>query len=419
MKICLISDRLPWPPIDGRRSTLYSFCKWLFYDWKHEVCLITFENNKSEINNPPPFINHIHLLPKPNLLELVLNFCSTLLFKNKSLQSLLFFSKKAKKKISQITNEEKPNVVIFNMARMGQYYPYVKADKLIFDMDDYLSKRYTNMLDQNKTENILGNFGSPIFGKFSKILNNKYIGKFLLKIESKLVEKEERNIVNNTNATVLVNHCEVEQLSKKINTNKIFTIPNRTNISFFQKNTSFEKKDAFPSLVFHGTLRQHHNYQAVKFLLEEILPFVQQEIPQCHCYIVGDYENLQIEPSLLSSIGVTFTGYVNDVRTWLSKSTIYVSPILSGTGMKTKVLEAMAMEIPLVTTSFGVQGIPIQNGVHCLIRDDPKTFAKAILELLSNVEKRSLLAQNARAFVIENYDEHTIIKKWHHLISTL
>ncbi|MCM8808403.1 MAG: glycosyltransferase, partial [Candidatus Omnitrophica bacterium] len=103
---------------------------------------------------------------------------------------------------------------------------------------------------------------------------------------------------------------------------------------------------------------------------------------------------------------------VEDIRPYFSESKVFVAPLKFGTGIKVKIIEAMALGVPVVTTSVGVQGINVKNGVHLFVEDDPKNFAKYVVELLKNEDLRKRIAENARNYVFENFDAENYVKNY-------
>jgi glycosyltransferase involved in cell wall biosynthesis len=413
MKICLLTDRPFFPPDSGRKRTLYSFCRLLHEDHHHEICVASFLDKNSNIDNVPDFIACFHALPNPGMIEKLWNaVISCLVLRRISLQSVLYRSGKAIQVLRRIVAEEKPEVLVFSMSRMGQYYVRFPKVRTIFDMDDCLSIRYKNMIDAGLLNGIFGRLsvGSSLFGKIN---NNQHISKILLKIEIYLLKREEKRIILGTGKTVLVNPIEAQQLSELYKTNKVVCIPNRVDTAYFK--SADEALRCENSIVFHGLMSFPQNIYSVETFMKDVLPYIAEKIPEVKFIIIG----AQVPSSLKQKENETvkFVGYVDDIFAWLSKTSVYVSWVWSGSGIKTKVLEAMSMALPVVTTSFGVLGIPLKDGNHCLMRDDPRSFADAVVDLLHDRNKAKTLGVNAREFIKKNYDAHQVVAQWNSLIN--
>jgi polysaccharide biosynthesis protein PslH len=155
--------------------------------------------------------------------------------------------------------------------------------------------------------------------------------------------------------------------------------------------------------LFLGTLDWPPNADAVRFFLGEVWPLVRRAVPDAELTIVGRGEAPLVR-AFGATPGVRFTGRVPDIEPYVRDSRVMVVPIRSGSGMRVKILDAVARGLPVVTTSVGVEGIEAASGVHLDIADDPEAFAAATCRLLRDdalVRERS---QAARALALERYD---------------
>jgi len=122
---------------------------------------------------------------------------------------------------------------------------------------------------------------------------------------------------------------------------------------------------------------------------------------------VRDLENI---------IGVTVTGFVEDIRPYYKAADIGVIPLRMARGIQNKVREAMAMRKPVVATTKAIEGIHAMPNKHVLVEDTARDFAKAVSKLMKNQELRNRLGAAAREFVLKKYDWHTNMKKFEHLL---
>jgi glycosyltransferase involved in cell wall biosynthesis len=152
----------------------------------------------------------------------------------------------------------------------------------------------------------------------------------------------------------------------------------------------------------------------VVYFYNEIFPLIRRENPDVRLYLVGGDPTKEIV-DLSADPSVSVTGYVNDVRPYLAKCSVFISPEILGTGMKYKVLEAMSMGKAVVTTTLGAQGIAFSNQEHLVIADTPEEFAKETASLLTDQRKRAALGTNARKLVEQQYSWKTVT----HVLSEL
>jgi glycosyltransferase involved in cell wall biosynthesis len=147
--------------------------------------------------------------------------------------------------------------------------------------------------------------------------------------------------------------------------------------------------DSAPSLLFVGPLTYEPNLLAVHWMIEKVLPRLREELPGVAFTIVGDDRGVHNT----DGDGVVYTGYVDDVEPYYDRATVAVVPLHSGGGTRLKVIEAMARGVPLVSTTFGVEGLEVTPGRDVLIADDPARFASTCRAVVSDSELRGQLVQ--------------------------
>jgi glycosyltransferase involved in cell wall biosynthesis len=158
-----------------------------------------------------------------------------------------------------------------------------------------------------------------------------------------------------------------------------------------------------PSLVFTGSMDWLPNEDAMQFFVREILPLVRAQEPDVQLTIVGRAPTPAVV-KLAEDAAVRVTGRVDDVRPYMNDASVYIVPLRIGGGTRLKIFEAMAMGKAVVSTTVGAEGLPIEPGTHALIADEPRTFARAVVHLIRDVERRRQLERASRQLVIERYD---------------
>lgn len=202
-----------------------------------------------------------------------------------------------------------------------------------------------------------------------------------------------------------IHHKLLEQHLPKFG--KYYYIPQGVNISYFSPSISNEEESN--SILFTGGMRYDPNESAVVFFIENIFPLIKRNIPKIKFYIVG------LDPSSkilnYNSENIIVTGFVEDTREYFKRTCVVVVPIIvDDGGYKMKVLEAMAMARPCVSTSLGVKGLDIEDGVNIIVADNPQLFADTIIKLLKNEEIRKTIGRNARILVEKKYSTDDMCK---------
>jgi glycosyltransferase involved in cell wall biosynthesis len=200
---------------------------------------------------------------------------------------------------------------------------------------------------------------------------------------------------------------------------RIHVVPNGVDNAFFSRFIPHESYVTarhvithMSSLAFAGTMDYRPNVDAMLWFYHEILPLIKKDCFNVHLYIVGrspvkEIMRLAIDPA------ITVTGYVNDIRPYIAHSRVFVVPIRMGSGTKLKVLQAMAMGVPVVSTSLGAEGIKVTDGENILIADTPAEFAQKVLLLLQDERQRQIISRNARQLVEEYYDWSVVVPRLH------
>jgi sugar transferase (PEP-CTERM/EpsH1 system associated) len=186
-------------------------------------------------------------------------------------------------------------------------------------------------------------------------------------------------------------------------------LPNGVDTEYFspQSTQPAEQLTDESALVFTGAMDYHANVDGVCWFCEHIFPAVRKQYENARFYIVGRNPAPAVE-KLGTLPGVHVIGNVADIRPWYQKAAVFVVPMRLGRGVQNKVLEAMAMGRPVVSTSKANDGIGALDGEHLIIADSADNFARAVTGLLQDHNRQKILGVNARNFVLaENtWEEH-------------
>jgi glycosyltransferase involved in cell wall biosynthesis len=159
-----------------------------------------------------------------------------------------------------------------------------------------------------------------------------------------------------------------------------------------------------PLILHVGTMFYPPNADAVRWFVTEVFDRVRAAVPEARFVIVGARPPADILALHDAGRGIEVRGYVEDIRPLLEEAMATVVPTRAGSGMRVKILEAMAQGLPVVTTTVGAEGIEVVPGTHLLIADDPAAFADATVRVLTDAPMRQQLREHARARAAERYD---------------
>ena len=177
------------------------------------------------------------------------------------------------------------------------------------------------------------------------------------------------------------------------------TVPIGADIHYFQP---LDRDHRSRNLLFVGTMYWPPNIDSVLFFYKEIFPRVRKLYPDCSLTIAGQRPTSTIR-ALENDPAVRVAGYVDDVREISRDCGAFIVPLRSGSGVRVKILNALAMGLPVISTSLGAEGLDVSDGEHLLIADTAEDFAQAISNLFGNPELANTLSENGRRLVCERY----------------
>jgi len=170
-------------------------------------------------------------------------------------------------------------------------------------------------------------------------------------------------------------------------------------------------------LTFVGPDKHIPNYVGIKWFLDNCWPQLLIADSKYHLTIIGKWTECNISAFTNKYKNISFAGFVDDLKSAL-QDTIMIVPITIGSGIRMKILEASSLGIPFISTSVGAEGIPVENGKHCLIADNPNDFVKAILQMKDD-SLRQMFIKNANLMVEEHYSLEALQKNRLDLYSSL
>lgn len=180
---------------------------------------------------------------------------------------------------------------------------------------------------------------------------------------------------------------------------RIEVVPNGVDTKRFRPNNA---RSAGRRIAFHGVLRYPPNVTAARFLAEQVVPRVRDVVPDANLDLVGLDPTSDVR-ALARLPGVTVTGWVDDIAATLGRADVYVCPMTSGTGIKNKLLEAMACGLPCVATPLATQGLAVTDDVHLCIHDSAREIAGAVIDLLRHRDRAAELGVAARRYVVDHH----------------
>ncbi|HWQ15724.1 MAG TPA: glycosyltransferase family 4 protein [Roseiflexaceae bacterium] len=224
----------------------------------------------------------------------------------------------------------------------------------------------------------------------------------------------ERRVMRAADAVAVVSEEDARALRRLAPAARFAVVPNGVDTRHFSRVALAAEGLAplafdGPALVFSGTLDYRANVDALAWFAGGVLPRIRQRRPDVRLIAVGKRPTPALQ-RLAAQGALTLTGEVPDARPFIAGAAVYVVPMRIGGGVRLKLLEALALEAPTVTTSLGAEGVMgLRNGEHCLVADEPAAFAAATLRLLDDPALGERLGAAGRELVCAGYDWAAIV----------
>lgn len=408
-RVLFFTDRIFWPANDGHKVVLTNYCKGLALEYGCEVHVLSFleaGQDERSVSAHPDFIADVTIARKPNKQRIAMNLAEALLkgVSGGPIQCGLFKCKEVSYQLRDLVRGMEPSYVFFDLPRLSHYVDVIRdfPCKKVLYMEDTFSKRYQRQLNSldvlEKTGGIAGKYSSNFKGGVARLASNEALQKYVLRTESMRMRRLELEAPNRFDYVVLVSPVEADRLVADTGATNIVAVPLGVDCPFY---TGGPEPGSRPNVVsFLGDMRASANADSLRYIVDEILPLIGPDVILEVAGIVRD----ELTDEFKTNKQVSFLGRVEDTRKTLRSSSVFLAPIAYGTGIKTKILEAMAIGVPIVTNSVGNEGIGLVDGVDAFISDDSAELAKATRKLLEDRGLAARFASSARRKAIEAFD---------------
>lgn len=389
MRILLISRRIPYPPNTGYPQRVYN----LLYRTarEHEIWLATF----------------IHANQDPNEIAHLKNFCKgveTAIFQNHGaishpVKAMLYYFKGIPPELRMYESRELAG-------KINNLVTQVEFD--IIQIEDSQMGIFLDILPREIRSRTLLTFHDVNFKKYNQLfrLEPKMIRKIRTWLHSRMMLRWEPNHAERFGRCIAVSEFDRQLLLSSNPRLKIDVIPNGVDTHLYQTLPNINR---LPELIFIGNMGYRPNIDAMIYFCKDIYPKIRREVSELEMWIVGI--NPSPEVKQLEGNGIHVTGYVDDVRPFYRRSAVCVVPLRAGGGTRLKILEAMAVGRPVVSTSIGCEGLDVVDSEHLLIADTPQQFAKKTISLLKDNGLWQRITAQARLLVENQYDWEVISKQ--------
>jgi len=387
MRIFVLLSRVPYPLEKGDKLRAFHQIKELSKNNEIILCAL---NPLSDLDKQKAFSKLQPYCLSINFLDLPapIRYLNTItqLFGNRPVQTGYFYNRKAAKEINRLIETYKPDHLYCQFIRTTEYLKKFDIPKTV-DYQDVLSYGIKRRMDK-----------VPAYKKLFFRLEYER----LIKYEAQVFDMFDNKTIISIPDRDLIPHPNKEE---------IHIIPNGVDHSFFKP----IKKETKYDVVFTGNMGYPPNVDAAEYLAKSILPIVWKTHPETTLILAGASPAKKV--TALESDKIKVTGWMDDIRDAYASAKVFIAPMRIGTGLQNKLLEAMSMRIPTITTPLANDALNACDGKEILIGDTAEKLASNIIQLLENKEDYQRISQNGYNFVHKNHSWEMATEKLHRIIN--
>ena len=381
LSVLIIAPEYPFPPDDGHKLRNYN----LFKNISTGYCfdLLTFGDETISVNPTNnarqlgPCFKNIKIVPADTLKLITLKSKYQKIKNFFSPYELSFGFPYYSKEMSEVVKREISSS---------------KYDLIYFS--GFSMFLYTN-LQINRTVYVVDVIDSLFLYLKNELLKQKDIVSKVKSYQNYIWAKNyEKKHFSKAKEMILISPVDADHVKKNCPNSRVWVIPNGVDTEYFINDSKFMTHEN--TLLFTGVMDYPPNNECIIYFIKDIIPLVRKKFAKISLLVVGKNPSSELQNMAREFPGIRLTGYVNDIRPYFAEAAIYVAPIISGAGLKNKILEAWAMSMPVVASGLSCGGIDARDGYNVAIANTTKAFADKVIELLSDPMLRNKLAQNGR-----------------------
>lgn len=372
MRIFVLTSRIPYPLEKGDKLRVYHQIRTISKKHKVHLCCLSDEKpSQDSIDHLKTFCETVDVISlKRWIIPLRLLFA---LFSSRPFQVHYFLQNQAKRKVESLIKTYQPDHIFCQLIRCSEYVKNLHDFPKSLDYMDAF-----NMGMQRLAE------------------TSGWAKKQLWLMESRRLLKYEHLIFDYFDHHFIISDQDRRHIYHQDQQN-IVTLPNGVDTVFFKRSTPSQEN----IICFTGNMSYPPNVDSAEFLANEILPLVREKSPETKLLLAGANPHARVK-SLASEV-VEVTGWMDDIRDAYNRAAVFVAPMRIGTGLQNKLLEAMSMETPCVTSTLANNALQAKPSSEVLIGATASEYADHILSILTDNMQASRLAENGRLFVEKNY----------------
>ena len=394
MKILFLSPTVPFPLTDGGRIRVFNLLKQIAT--KNSVTLLALETQPPDTEGIAQLQQlgiQVHLVPNAPTLPPV-SFGTLLkgFLRQQPITVARYDLPAYRQKFKELLATETFDLVHYEMFHTAQFYTETHLPGVLSQQN----------VDSEIWRRLCGETANPFY-KFAYWTQQLAFQRYERVLSPKF---DAVTCTSDIDAAVFQQHCAEDLIE---------IIPNGVDVGHYQPDFASEVP---AHLIYIGSMDWYPNEDAVGFFADEVLPRIQERVPDVRFSIVGGNPSARVQ-KLAERKGIVVTGRVPEIKPYFAEATVFVVPLRIGSGTRLKILEALAMGKAIVSTSVGAEGLDLKDGEEIFIADAPIAFADAVTRLLTDAPLRRRMGEKGRARVERDYDWQSIGEKLHTLYTKI
>ena len=388
MRIFVLLSRIPYPLEKGDKLRAFHQLKELSKKNEIILCALNPDRNvdkQKAFHALQPYCRSINFLDLPwygRAWNMLRSFFMGLPF-----QCGYFYNSNAASKVKQLIEEYKPDHIYCQLVRTAEYVKNIDIPKTI-DYQDVFS-----------------------YGMKRRIGKSAFYARPFMKMEYKRLLSYEEKVFDIFDNKTIISYPD-QKLIPHPERKKIHVIPNGVDHDFFSPRQGEKKYD----LLFTGNMAYPPNVDAAEYLSNKIMPLVWQSLPETKLMLAGASPDKRVVA--LKGENIEVSGWMDDIRDAYSGTKIFIAPMRIGTGLQNKLLEAMSMKIPSITTPLANDALQAIDGEQILVGKDTEELAANIVRLLEDKSLHQQISEKGFTFVKKNYSWEEATEKLNRIFNT-
>ena len=394
MRILFLSPTVPFPLTDGGRIRVFNLLKQIAQ--RSEVTLLALKTQSSDVESVvhlERFGIRVHLVQQGGKLPSVSFGTLLRAFLKKVPITVARYNVPAyRQKLRELVATETFDLVHYEMFHVAQFHTETHLPSLLSQQ----------------------NVDAAIWRRLCQETANP-LRKCLYWTQQRAFERYERLTHPQFDIVTCASEIDRQTFQRTNAAGRFEIIPNGVDVEDYQPAYGSEEE---AHLIYIGSMDWYPNEDAVAFFADEVLPKIREKLPDVQFSAVGGNPSPRVQ-KLAARSHILVTGRVPEIKPYFARATVFVVPLRIGSGTRLKILEALAMGKAVVSTTVGAEGLNLVDGEEILIADEPRTFAEAVLRLLTDASLRRKIGENGRARVERDYDWRRIGEKLYRLYESL